>query len=83
MSKTITIPAPEQLKQYHQELQQLEQQERKDKCILLALTIAGLIGIYSLVLNSVEQNNLIESVPLELEKDVNQSTNRADVGSLR
>jgi hypothetical protein len=82
LSKTITIPAKAQLKQYHQELQQREWQEQKDKCILLSLAVAGLIGVYALVLNGVEQNILTEGEPLEIEQDVNHSMNRAAVNSL-
>jgi len=82
VSKTITIPAQAQLKEYHKELQDRERQERKDKCILLSLAVAGLVGVYALVLNGVERNNLTESTPLETEYDNRKSSNDAAVGSL-
>ena len=83
VSKTITKPAQTELKEYHKELLQRERQERKDKFILLALAIAGLVGVYGLVLNGVEQNSLTESDRTEIEQNDDESPNRAAVSSLR
>lgn len=70
MNKTITRPTQAKLKEYHQELVQREIQERKDKFILLTLAIAGLVGVYVLVLNGVERSNMTDSSPVAIEHEV-------------
>ena len=79
MSKTITIPTQAQLKQYHLELQQREKQETKDKCILLALAFAGLIGVYALVMNGVAQSNITQNSEQTLDQNVHQKSDEKAV----
>ncbi len=83
MSKTITIPTQVKLQQYHKEIQERERRERKDVCVLLSLAVAGLVGVYALVLNGVEQNNITETDPIEIEQNTKQSSTSASVRSLR
>lgn len=68
MNKTITTPT--KLKEFHKELVQKEKQEKKDKFILLTLAVAGLIGVYALVLNGVERSNMSDATPVAIEQDV-------------
>lgn len=70
MSKTITIPTKAKLQEYHKELVQRERQEKKDKFILLTLAVAGLVGVYALVLNGVERSNMSDAAPVVIEQDV-------------
>jgi len=70
VNKTITIPTQAKLKEYHKELVQRERQEKKDKFILLTLAVAGLVGVYALVLNGVERSNMSDAAPVAIEQDV-------------
>ena len=69
MSKTITISRRVKLKEYHQELQKREREERKDKCVLLTLAIAGLFGVYALVITSMGQSSTSEATPISLDEN--------------
>jgi len=82
VSKTITLPTQAEIRKYHKELKQKERQERKDRFILLSLAVAGLIGVYALVLNGVEQNNLTDTATPTTEQEINASSKRAAVSSL-
>jgi len=70
VNKTITIPTQAKLKEYHAELIRREKQEKKDKFILLTLAVAGLIGVYALVLTGVERSNMSDAAPIAIEQDV-------------
>lgn len=70
MSKTITMPTQAKLQEFHKELVLKEKRERKDKFILLTLAVAGLIGVYALVLTGVERSNMSDAAPVAVEQDV-------------
>jgi len=83
VSKTITISTKVKLKEYHQELQKRESEARKDKCVLLTLAIAGLIGVYALVITGVEQRRASERAPVSLDENEATVSKRAvTIGSM-